>query len=359
MVNLEYIPLIALYAEIHFRFFPLFPSFLFRREPEVLFDCPRRLDPGKDLPVSLILHDCIRFPVELIEVSITINGPSFPVTVFSFYNFSENEISHPLQPNLRCFIFSMPRNKLPSGEVYINAKAVLKDRKNKLHIVLNDNITTSSRLAYTCRISPQPLPASTFCSYGDMHVHSSYSESHVEFGLPVEAISQTAAASGINFVNITDHSYDLSCKLKNYLKGDPTLERWKCFISESLKEFPAIILQGEEVSCLNNANQIIHLCGAQLNKFIPGTLDGARGKNDRSGTLTLPQTVTEVHRQKGIAFAAHPGSKKTLMQSLFLKRGHWSEHDCASSDLDGFQAYNGSFGNAWKRGLLLWLTMLK
>jgi histidinol phosphatase-like PHP family hydrolase len=359
MYNLEHLPLIALYAEIHFRFFPFFPSFLFRREPEVLFDCPRRLDPGFDLPVSLIVHDCVRFPMELVEVSIAINGASFPITIFSFQNCIRHEISHPLQPNLRSFIFSIPREKLPSGEVFINAKAVLKGRKNRLLVILNDNIPTSSRLAFSCRISAEPLPASTICSYGDMHVHSSYSESHVEFGHPIEVISKSAAACGLNFINITDHSYDLSCSLANYLTVDSTHARWESLINETKKTFDTIVLQGEEVSCLNNTNQVVHLCAAQLKEYIPGSLDGARGKNNRSEQLTIPQTIDEIHHQNGIAFAAHPGSKKTLMQSLFLRRGHWNEQDCCNSALDGFQAYNGSFSHAWKRALSLWLTMLK
>ncbi len=359
MHNLEYLPLIALYAEIHFRFFPLFPSFLFKREPEVLFDCPRRLDPGQDLPISFILHDYVRFPMDLVEVSIAINGTSFPITMFSFNDCTKYEISHPLQRNLRSFIFSIPREKLPSGEVFINAKAILKDRKNRLHVILNDNIPTSSRLAFTCRISAEPLPATTICSYGDMHVHSSYSESHVEFGHPIEVISRTAAASGLNFINISDHSYDLSCSLENYLTVDSSLARWKSFINESENTFPAVVLQGEEVSCLNGDKQVVHLCAAQIKKFIPGSLDGARGKNDKSRQLTITQTVDEIHRQQGIAFAAHPGSKKTLMQSIFLKRGRWSEMDCNNNSLDGFQAYNGSFSLAWRRALSLWLTLLK
>jgi hypothetical protein len=192
-----------------------------------------------------------------------------------------------------------------------------------------------------------------------MHVHSSYSESHVEFGHPIKVISRTAAAFGLNFVNITDHSYDLSCLLENYLTVDSTLTRWKSFINETEQTFPTIVLQGEEVSCLNDSKQVVHLCAAQLKQFIPGSLDGARGNNVLSEQLMITQTVEEIHRQEGIAFAAHPGSKKTLMQSLFLKRGHWSDQDCNRNSLDGFQAYNGSFSHAWKRALSLWLTMLK
>lgn len=358
MFNLENVPLMILYAEIHFKFFPLFPSFLFRKQPEILFDCPRRIGPGMDLPVSLIIHDISRFPVELTEVSITVSGPSFPVKVFTFNNLNDYELKHPLQHNLRAFLFSILREKLPDGDIHINAKLVFKDYKKRSYFVLNDNIPTSSKLSFHCRVSSETLPGSEICSYGDFHVHSSYTESHVEFGPPMELICQTATACGLDFVNITDHSYDLSCLPENYLMSDPSLKRWHIFQNESVKKYPAILLRGEEVSCLNSRNQVVHLCGADLTRFIPGSLDGARGGCKKTQQLTIRETISEIHNQSGIAFAAHPGSRKTLMQSLFLRRGHWEESDC-SENLDGFQAYNGSFSYAWQRGLSLWIDMLK
>lgn len=358
MFNLENIPLMILYAEIHFKFFPLFPSFLFRKQPEILFDCPRRIGPGMDLPVSLIIHDISRFPVELTEVSITVSGRSFPVTIFTFKTFDDYELKHSLQHNLRAFQFSILREKIPDGEVHINAKLVFKDRKKKSHFVLNDNIPTSSKLPFHCKVSSETLPGSEICSYGDFHVHSSYSESHVEFGSPVEMICQTAAACGLDFVNITDHSYDLACLPENYLINDSSLKRWHTFQNESTKKFPALLLCGEEVSCLNSRNQVVHLCGADLTRFIPGSLDGARRDCRNTPLLTIQETISEIHNQNGIAFAAHPGSRKNFMQSLFLRRGHWEESDC-TGNLDGFQAYNGSFCYTWQRGLSLWIDMLK
>jgi hypothetical protein len=142
----------------------------------------------------------------------------------------------------------IPRGKLPDGEVHINGKLVFKDCKKKLRFVLNDNIPTSSKLSFHCRVCSETLPGSEICSYGDFHVHSSYSESHVEFGPPAEMICQTAAACGLNFVNITDHSYDLSCSPENYLISDSSLNRWHTFQNEPVKKYTAILIHGEEVS---------------------------------------------------------------------------------------------------------------
>jgi histidinol phosphatase-like PHP family hydrolase len=357
MFNFDSIPFMMLYAEIHFRFFRFFPSFLFRRQPEIVFDCPRRLGPEMDLPISLTIHDCIRFPINLKEVSISVSAPSFPAKVFSFSDFHNHELKHSLQQNLRTFIFPIPRDGLSDGEMYINAKAVIQDCKKREHIILNDNIPTSSRLSFLCTVSSEVLPASHLCSYGDFHVHSSFSESHVEFGPPIEATSRTAAACGLDFINVTDHSYDLSCEPNNYLKTDPSMKRWNAFLHESNNAFPSIVMRGEEVSCLNSNNQVVHLCGSYLTDFIPGSLDGARGNFEATKQLTIKEAVGEIHHQNGIAFAAHPGSQKTLMQSIFLRRGHWNEIDCTNT-LDGFQAYNGSFSSSWERAIILWKRML-
>ena len=50
-----------------------------------------------------------------------------------------------------------------------------------------------------------------------MHVHSQYSQSHVEFGPPLKVIDEMANACGLDFTAVTDHSYDLSCAMDDYL----------------------------------------------------------------------------------------------------------------------------------------------
>ena len=52
------------YAETHYRFTGL-PSLIYRRQPEIIFDLPRRLQPGADLPVVLLIKDADRFPVSV------------------------------------------------------------------------------------------------------------------------------------------------------------------------------------------------------------------------------------------------------------------------------------------------------
>ncbi|MBN1761248.1 MAG: hypothetical protein JW863_23185 [Chitinispirillaceae bacterium] len=46
-----------------------------------------------------------------------------------------------------------------------------------------------------------------------------------------------------------------------------------------------------------------------------------------------------------------------MLQRLFLNRGEWSEVDL-QNEIDGIQALNSGFSQAWKRAKILWLKML-
>jgi len=101
-----------LYAETHFRFFRFFPSLIYKKEPEIIFDLPRRLEPGYDLPVILIINDIDRFPVECISVDITISRPSKTTQLFQFQNIKNYIIKKPFPSQSEIYLFTIPRNKL-------------------------------------------------------------------------------------------------------------------------------------------------------------------------------------------------------------------------------------------------------
>ncbi len=353
----ELLPILFLYAETHFRFFSHFPSLLYRREPEITFDLPRRIDPGFDLPVALIINDIHRYPVTLNEVAITVSTGTIPPQLFKFNNLDDHEIKHSLNDQLRAFIFEIPRSRLPQGQIYINA-AVSITRGPHTWRILNDNLFSSSKAAFRCRICNEKLPGNKLCTYGDLHNHSIYSQSHVEFGPPLKVYDKMASVSGLDFLGITDHSYDLACKRDNYLEQDQSLAKWNLFREDFLENFKTTMIPGEEISCLNKDGKVVHLCGLGLHEFICGTLDGARKNKVFSQQLTINQAVNEIHNQGGIAFAAHPGSIASFLQSLLLHRGIWSEED-TFDQLDGFQALNSGYHNSWLKAKSLWINLLK
>ena len=230
-LDISALPFIALYAETHFRFFKLFPSFLFARQPEVIFDAPGRLDPGEDLPILLIANDLHRFPAEFADCAIAVSWPHATPKRFDFPDIAEFELEQPFRSSMRAFILRIPRSALPSGLIYITCRITVKCG-NKKHVVINDNLRTSGKFSFVCFVADHHLPGSEFCSYGDLHVHSQYSQSHVEFGPPLAVIDAMAQASGLSFVALTDHSYDLACSMEDYLVPDPDINRWRTFQNE-------------------------------------------------------------------------------------------------------------------------------
>jgi hypothetical protein len=352
------IPCLALYAETHFRFFRLFPSYLFARRPEVIFDAPRRLDPGADLPVILIVNDCRRFPAELSGCAIALSRSGAPARRYDFPDLRPFEIDHPLKNSLRAFVFPISRAELSTGTVDITCTVTVSMGRRR-EVVVNDNLRTTGKKPFTCYVSDERFPGSGRCAYGDLHVHSHYSQSHVEFGPPLAVIQRAAQASGLSFVGVTDHSYDLACSMDDYLAPDPDRNRWRSFLAEiaAFGSTQPFLIPGEEISCLNADNLVVHLCGLNLHDYLPGSLDGARRGRRREKQPTLPDTIRAIHAQGGVAFAAHPGIRPGLLQRIFLHRGEWSSRDRAN-DLDAMQIVNNGFSPSFYRGRAMWLAML-
>jgi predicted metal-dependent phosphoesterase TrpH len=354
----EFLLPIALYAETHFRFFSWMPSFLYKSVPEILFDCPRRINPHSELPVTLIFNDTFSQPISLCDISIAINQPGNKPVLFAFGDLSISEIDHDFKNNQKVYTILLKREKLPAGTVYLNCKATVRYR-GKTFDILNDNLQTSSKLPLCCYISDTFPPGNQDCKYGDMHFHSQYSQSHVEFGPPLDVVDTTARASGLDFVAITDHSYDLCCSMKDYLTEEISLERWNSLQKQYEKKHEVQFLRGEEISCLNSNGNIIHLCGIGLKEYINGSSDGARRTKVFGADLSIDKVISRIQSQGGIAYAAHPGSKKALMQFLFLNRGTWTQKDIDNNPITGVQAFNGSYKGAWERGKKLWLAALQ
>ncbi|MFP4416261.1 MAG: hypothetical protein ACLFSB_03225 [Chitinispirillaceae bacterium] len=351
------LPLLFLYAETHFRFFRGFPSLLYRHQPEIIFDLPRRIETGSKLPVMLLLNDIDKFPAEVTEINISATRKGQSKIIFSTSSPRNFIIDHPLAFQSTVFLFYVDTTQYPAGDLSINATAQVKI-KGRNHLIINDNTPTSSKYAYTCSICDDPLPGAHYCSFGDVHVHSQYSQSHVEFGPPVSIIALFAKEYGLDFVGITDHSYDLCCAMKNYLKIDPNLSRWhdqKKNIASLHNTFT--ILGGEEISALNGRNRVVHLGGLGLHEYIPGSLDGARHNRGRQKSLHVCEAVGGIRSQRGISFAAHPGSKAGILQRFFLKRGNWQLSDIPDQ-LDAFQVVNSGFSKSWYIGRNLWIRAL-
>ena len=311
---------VVLYAETHFRFFRFFPNLLFRKFPEVIFNLPRRVEPGVDLPVLLLLNDVNRFRAECLRVNIAVSQKTKPSRVFSFETPEKNSFAHTLSHQSAAYVFRIPRAELDRGTVWVNCTATVKQGP-KISTIVNDNLVGSTKFPFSCFLADEPLPGKGLSCVGDVHVHSQFSQSHVEFGPPIAVIAEFSKCYGNDFVAVTDHSYDVACSLSDYLKPDPALSRWESIRSEVTRNtLKNTILLGEEISCLNSSGNVVHLLALGIQSFIPGSLDGARKNAKREKQLSVQEAITQIHHQKGVAFAAHPGSTMGFMQRAFLKK---------------------------------------
>jgi len=295
-----------------------------------------------------------RFPIDIKKVSIVISQKGVHPITFTFNDVNCYKVKHPLQEQSSVYLFSIKRTTLKNGHIYVNCKASILNQNHDIE-VLNDNLFSSSKMSFTCFLAESKLPGSDICSYGDIHIHSQYSQSHIEFGPPIVVIDKMVESSGLDFYAITDHSYDIACHIANYLKSDSSLTRWNAFLNDSMQPLKKILVRGEEISCKNSQNHSIHLCALNISDYISGCIDGAR--KDKLETLSLKEAIQQVHLQNGIAIAAHPGSKFGFLQRFLLKRGSWHESDMMQA-IDAVQAVNNGFKKSWEISKALWIKEL-
>lgn len=353
------VPLFALYPETHFRFFRGFPSLLYRRFPEVVFDMPRRVAPGKDLPVVLAINDIDRFPVAIDSIAIAVSTGSVPPVRFEFGDGSAHVVEHVLSQRCTVMVFMIPRSALGAGVVHVNARASVRRPRRAVEHILNDNFVSTSKMGMSAVVASESLPMQGAISYGDMHVHSQYSESHVEFGLPPAVVGTLCSAAGLDFAVLTDHSYDLLNRLDNYLAYDAERSRWAALQDDIARHSGSVaLIGGEEISALNRRRGVVHLGAVGLRDMVEGSLDGARKGRAQQPQPTLVDAAHRVHAQGGTVFAAHPGARVGLLQSILLRRGDWGDADVIGSGIDAYQAVNGSFREQWHRARQQWVRAL-
>lgn len=330
------LPLLLAYAEIHYRF-KFIPSRYFQQAPEILADLPRRLEPGHDLPMLLLVKDAHRYPVLLRHVEIAVSGGDGPARHRRY--------------ELSCFIDApwwhqilwLPRHLDDHGWRHIEVRFEV-DIGGKNYRFAADNYRLTRKAPFRCYFAHEPLPSLPGFACGDLHTHSSYTSDQVEFGAPPGAIATLAQAMGHRFAAITDHSYDLDDEPDNYLKNDPQQRKWQAFRREIARHNAAsedfVLIPGEEVSCGNRRGENVHLLVFDHPDFIPGAGDSGekwlRTKPDLSIAEVLARSATGA-----LHFAAHPEMPVPWLQRLLLKRGAWAFGDYDHPHLHGLQVWNG------------------
>ena len=73
---------IFLYAEIHYRL-RFLPSRIYKKQPEILFDIPYRIQTD-NIPVLLLIKDAHKFPLELKRIQINVKSALSNQTIQEF-----------------------------------------------------------------------------------------------------------------------------------------------------------------------------------------------------------------------------------------------------------------------------------
>ena len=338
------------YAEVHHKRW-IIPNFLWQDEPEIFADFPRRLEPGADVfPVVLNIKDADKFPVVLTEVHVTFmgGGGKHEIQLFKGNAVMDKRLAQIL------FKASIKGPGRPSGHIPVAVK-VHYFHKGKKKVIFNHNYKTASKELWFCNFSAEALPSVPDWHPGDIHWHSSMSEDDIEFGQDPANAVQLARVSGLKYLAVTDHSYDLDDVPGKYLEKDETLAKWHASRADIKKINDAnvdfTLISGEEASLGSSAGRNIHALILGNDDFVPGTGDSA----DRP-FFNRPDSYLSDFKGKGIVIAAHPFEGYSPLPYLFLRRGGWSDADLEQAG--GMEFYNGLKNRGYEKGKAKWLELL-
>ena len=349
----DIIPLIGLYAETHyrFRFFPF--SRYYRREPEVIFDAPHRLEPGLHLPVILIVKDAHRFPIEIEKVTIVVTGKDQNI---SFDIPLNQKVSSPFYHR----IFDIDISSLPPGDVTVETSIHFLNRK-RLRVVHQDNLAGLSHAPFKVCKASDSLPIIPGWAAGELHTHTSYGCDQVEFGAPPEVIRSCAKALGFGWTALTDHSYNLDDIEDDCLHDDPELHKWQRFQEHvarlNSEAGDVVLLPGEELTCRSDRNRNVHMLILGEETFLPGSGDSAQKWFRTRSELDVAEALARLS-ENSFAAAAHPFIKTPWLEYLLVKRGKWEMHDLRRPGICGWQILNGNPGEDFELGMKKWVSLL-
>ena len=333
------------YAETHFRF-PV--SRLYRREPVILIDAPFQVCPEAFCPVWLVIRKANLFPVYVNEIYgewKNANGQiiSFKLPLEKQFNekFSFEELN-----------FEKPQNCSGLWMLDISIKYKIKG-KEKICNRWNYPFLPPVPLLINFLKQVPPKPQGWLA--GEAHCHSSYTSDSVEFGAAPEILQKAAKSIGLDFVCITDHSYDLLNE-KKFQKMKKEIAK----LNETGTTSLPLLIASEEISCGNEKKQNVHLLSFGNENYIEGHGDGGRRWWNTKPDLSINEAIEKTcdKGKKCACFAAHPKLQMLFSEKFLLKRGHWSYKDLTENNICGIEFWNGFRGRDFYEGRDIWIKCL-
>lgn len=349
----DILPLIGLYAETHFRFRIPFSRY-FKKEPELIFDAPWRIDPGQKLSIFLIVKDAHLYPVQIERVEIE---------VFQEKRININQkwqINELIQDQQKDYLFTFEADDVSFGDLEIVPRLFYSIAGKSLQMEMN-NYEISSKPALRVTMAKEKLPKLEGWQSGDTHLHTSLTNDQIEFGASLQQTRQAGQLLGLDFITATDHSYDLDDQADNYLVNDPDLGKWKesrALISDLNRENSLPIIPGEEISVANHRGATVHFLHFNDPIYFPGCGDSGEDWPKIKSQLTI-EDVLDQRSAGSISVAAHSAYKFPWLQRVLLNRGFWESQDHDNPDLNGVQILCGTpASSAYHLSRQLWIEAL-
>ncbi len=284
-----------------------------------------------NFPVYAILNTQIDMQIRYIKIYDAFSGKL--VDVHDFGTFTVKKESHPY-----FFEFNINPNNLQKNKYgEVSLKAVFG---------IPDSVFENSEGPITIKIS-ENLPRIENWYAGDIHYHTNSTSNFAEFGAPFPETKKAAKTIGLDFIAVTDHSFDLS------------EEKWQQIIGHSAEnsDNTFVFIPGEEVSTNDESTAIDpieryrHYLAIGISSYIAGSEFEA---NFGITQLTPRQLVDEVNKQGGAGYVAHPYYGD-------IARKPWEEDDYGLN-FTGLQIWNY---NDWRKdtgqlekGLQKWRNLL-
>ena len=358
LLSILFAPILIGYAEIHFRI-PGIPGRLFKKAPEIIFDLPHRAQNDAAIPLFLFIKDAHRFPVELLELEVDICLPNQKKSLKTW----RINLNQSVREKFFSRVFLMPPDHFSLGKHTLIATLTYRVGA-KTYRLRQDNYSHIPHHPFSIYIADEPLPSLPGLQWGDLHIHSNYTDDAVEFGAPIRETALCARVLGLDFIAITDHSFDLDNDPDDYFKKDPQLRKWQHFqreIKQLNEEFHDVtILPGEEVSTGNSRGQNVHCLLIGNRNFYPGCGDSGDKIFNHRPTTMLPELIKNVRQneQNALIIAAHPFDEPPFSNRIILNRGRWHPKDLQRKALDFWQILNGRVDKYFHKGLAAWKKSL-
>lgn len=199
---------------------------------------------------------------------------------------------------------------------------------------------TNDKIGLRVFRSNEDVPTMTNFYRGDTHLHSMYTQSEAEIGLPLCSTKEAAILTGLDWITTTDHTSDFD----NY--GSTIQTNWARIKSEvaalNLADNSLLYIPGLEVALNNSNDNLVHMLAYPNPAMISSMPFLGDGNGDLVSTSsTINSTLTAIESFNGFAYMSHPFATGDKLPSIPVDGGIWNLGESGFPDNSGVFPLDG------------------